>query len=82
VNKPTDSRRFRVLTGPARKDAVRKELAASHGIDWTQNVFTLSQSQRTALHDMAKAVGYRKPVSSYFSLGTAYFNYLARKAGV
>lgn len=72
-------RTFRTLTGETRKIAIRTELSAEpHNIDFSADPFTLYNSQRIVLADMAKAVGYRKPITSYFSLGAAFFVYLAK----
>ena len=60
------------------KGIMRAMLAKSHDIDFTKEVFQLSHSQRIGLSDMAKAVGYRKSVSSSLSLGAAFFVYLVR----
>lgn len=75
----TDYRKFRVMEGAQRRRAVRIELSQGmHAIDFTADVMTLSQSQRGALSDMAKAVGYRKPITSMHTLGGAFFCYLSR----
>lgn len=71
--------RFIHMQGQARKDAMRLELSgAPHNIDFSRDVFTLSFSQRAALCDMAKAVGYRKSPGSYHTLGGAFYGYLQR----
>jgi hypothetical protein len=41
------------------KSSTRATLTAAHGIDFTADFFTLSQSQACALADAAKAHGYR-----------------------
>ena len=63
------------------KAALRAALVASHGINFAQDVFTLSHSQRVALVDAAKECGYRKSISSNPTLGGAFFQYLAKDAG-
>lgn len=55
-------RKFRTLTGPARKVAVREHLFDSHGVKFGLDVHTLASSSMHALADMAKVCGYRKPV--------------------
>lgn len=60
------------------KALLRTMLENSVKINFKADVHTLSHSQRTALQDMAKSVGYRKSVSSSLSLGAAFFVYLAR----
>lgn len=62
------------------KTTIRAALAASHQIDFTADVFTLSHSQRVALVDAAKACGYRKSITSCLTLGGAFFQYLAKGA--
>lgn len=72
-------KKFRTLQGRTRKDAMRAELSKlPHEIDFGKSVYELSASQRCALSDMAKAVGYRKPVTSMHTLGGAFFCYLER----
>lgn len=61
------------------KAALRATLAAApHKVDFTLDPYQLTHSQRSALHDTARSVGYRKSVSSCLSLGAAFFVYLAK----
>jgi len=69
---------FRTLTGPARKSAMRAHLANIEGIDFRADPHTLTFAQQCALSDMAKAVSWRKSITSPLSLGLAFFVYLAR----
>ena len=71
-------KQYRTLTGPARKTAIRSHLARTDGIDWKADPHTLTQSQRCALSDMAKAVSWRKSITSPLSLGLSFFVYLSR----
>lgn len=70
-------RRFRTLTGPARKVAIRDYLK-SHGVAFAADVHTLSWEHRQLIATVAKCVGYRKPIGAAFSLGSAYYVYLSR----
>jgi len=76
--KTVELKTFRTLEGPARKEAMRFYLAKHHAIDFTADVFTLYSDQRGALVEMAKAVSWRKSISSPLSLGAAFFVYLAK----
>jgi len=69
---------FRTLEGAKRRDAMRAALVASHEIDFAADCHTLTQSQRCALADMAKAVSWRKSPTSPLSTGLAFFVYLSR----
>lgn len=60
------------------KQAIRAALTQSHGINFNQDVHTLSGDQRRACMDAAKACGYRVSRSSYFTLGSAFFVYLTK----
>jgi hypothetical protein len=72
-------RRYRTLTGAARKVAIRDYLKAQ-GVDFAAHtdVHTMSWEHRQLVATVAKAVGFRKSIGSPFSLGTAYFVYLSR----
>lgn len=74
-------RKFRTLSGAERRAAVRRYLADSAGLVFGNDPHTLSFSQRSALHDMARAVVWRKSISSCLSLGAAFYVYLSRDAG-
>lgn len=78
--KQTELRHFRTITGPARKQAIRVHLQRVAGIAFNADVHTLSFAQRDALATMAKAVSWRKSISSPMSLGSAFFVYLSRGA--
>ena len=59
-------------------------LAVSHlktcGIDFTKDYHaSVSFSQASELHEMARRVGYKKPKNANGSLGLYFFNYLNRK---
>ncbi len=73
-------RKFRTLTGPARKTAVREYLFEEYGVKFGGDVHTLSSAARNAVADMAKVCGYRKPINCAMSLGSAFYNYLSRGA--
>ena len=77
----TELKKFRTLAGPARRAAIRRHLAADAGLSFGNDPHTLSHSQRSALHDMARAVCWRKSISSCLSLGAAFYVYLSRDAG-
>lgn len=70
-------RRFRTLTGPARKVAVREHLAAL-GVEFGKDVNTIPGPLKSAVADMAKVCGYRKPITCPLSLGAAFYVYLSR----
>lgn len=76
--KTVELKHFRTLEGPERKAAMRFYLAKHEGIDFTQDVHTLYSGQRSALQDMAKAVSWRKSLTSPLSLGAAFFVYLVK----
>lgn len=78
MNKPQSLalRKFRTLTGPARKDAVRAHMTAAHGVVFGHDV--APASTHAALADMAKVCGYRKPIACTLSLGLAFYRYLSR----
>lgn len=73
-------RKFRTLTGPARKVAVREHLFDSHGVQFSEKTspHTLSGAARSALADMAKVCGFRKPINCAYTLGIAFYLYLSR----
>ena len=74
-------RKFRVLEGAARRRAIRAHLAESDKINFTADPHSLAQSQQCALADMARAVCWRKSITSCMSLGLAFYVYLSRDAG-
>lgn len=69
---------FRTMTGETRRKAIRSYLAAAVALDFAADPHALTHAQRGALHEMAKAVSWRKSISSPLSLGLAFFVYLAR----
>lgn len=71
-------RKFRTLTGPARKVAVREHLFETSGVKFGQDVHTLSGAAKSAVADMAKVCGFQKPIGCPLSLGAAFYNYLSR----
>lgn len=75
----TDLRHFRILSGTARRLAVRAHLTTHHGVNWTGCHTDLTRAQRAALEDMAKAVSWRKGIGSPLTLASAFFVYLARE---
>lgn len=72
-------RKFRTLDGPARRIAVRAHLAQSLGLVWNKSPFELTHTERTALDEMARAVGWRKSIASSLSLSAAFYVYLSRE---
>lgn len=71
-------RKLRTMTGPARRDAVRRYLTESAQIAFGVDPHTLAQSQQCALSEVARAVCWRKSISSPMSLGLAFYVYLSR----
>lgn len=69
---------FRTLTGAARKAAMRDYLTSAHGVVFGIDPHAVPSSHMQALHDMAKAVCWRKSISSPCSLGHAFYRYLSR----
>ena len=45
----------------------------SKGVDFNQDAFQLSSTVKNLLADAAKECKYRKPETSYFGLGGAFF---------
>lgn len=74
-------RKLRVMEGAQRRAAIRRALADNAGLTFGNDPHTLSFSQRSALNDMARAVCWRKSISSCLSLGAAFYVYLSRDAG-
>ena len=74
-------RKFRTLDGAQRRAAIRRHLAGADKIDFTADPHSLAISQQCALADMARAVCWRKSITSCMSLGLAFFVYLSRDAG-
>lgn len=77
----TELKKFRTLAGPARRAAIRRHLAGAEQIDFAADPHSLAISQQCALADMARAVCWRKSITSCMSLGLAFFVYLSRDAG-
>jgi hypothetical protein len=69
---------LRTLEGEARRDACRAHLAKHSGLTFNLDPHQLSFSQRIDLHDMAKAVCWRKSICSSLSFGAAYYVYLCK----
>jgi hypothetical protein len=72
-------RRYRTLTGQARKVALREHFAA-HGVPVGQSYHTFSQESRAMLATVAKAVCWRKPIGCPLNLAQAFYNYMTRGA--
>jgi hypothetical protein len=70
---------FRTIEGAERRAAMRKYLSESLGLKWDKSPYELTHSERTALDDMAKAVSWRKSISSPLSLSAAFYVYLSRE---
>lgn len=70
-------KRFRVLTGPARRIAMVHYLQA-HGVVFGQDVHAVPVSTLTACAELAKAVCWRKSLSSSMSIGAAFYLYLSK----
>jgi hypothetical protein len=73
-------RRYRTLTGMARKVALREHFAQSHGVDFAKAHHAMPHEARAALAEMAKAVCWRKPIGCPLNLGAAFYNWLQRGA--
>lgn len=73
-------RKLRTMEGAQRRAAIRKQLSESEKLVFGNDPHTLSFSQRSALNDMARAVCWRKSISSCLSLGAAFYVYLSRDA--
>lgn len=69
---------LRTLEGEARRDACRAHLAKHSDMRFDLDPHQLTHSQRIDLHDMAKAVCWRKSICSSLSLGAAYYVYLCK----
>lgn len=69
---------LRTLTGDARKQAARAHLTTEHGVTFGHGPHLLTWAQRDALSTLAKAVCWRKSISSSLSLGSAFYVYLSR----
>jgi len=74
-------RKLRTLEGAKRRAAIRAELDKSLGLKFGNDPHTLSFSERVALQDVARAVCWRKSITSCLSLGAAFYVYLSRDAG-
>ena len=72
-------KQFRTMTGPERRKAMRDHLTKVHAVDFYADVHAVPISALTACADMAKAVCWRKSISSSMSTGAAFFVYLARE---
>lgn len=73
-------RHLRTIEGAQRRATIRALLAKSDGLVFGNDPHTLSMSQRCSLQDMARAVSWRKSISSCLSLGAAFYVYLSRDA--
>lgn len=70
---------FRTMSGPERRTACRAHLVKHHGVDFSHgDPHGVGISGLTACADMAKAICWRKRVSSSMSLGAAFYVYLCR----
>lgn len=78
MSKQINLKTFRTIDGAARRDAMRAHLAEHAEIDFKADCHTLTFAQQCALSEMAKAVSWRKAITSPLSLGLAFFVYLAR----
>ena len=72
-------KQFRTMTGPERRKAMRDHLTKAHAVDFSADVHAVPISALNACADMAKAVCWRKSISSSMSTGAAFFVYLARE---
>jgi hypothetical protein len=70
---------LRTLTGDKRRAAIRAHLAKSAALSFNLDPHTVTMSQQIALSDMAKAVSWRKSITSPLSLGLAFYVYLSRE---
>jgi hypothetical protein len=57
-------------------DAIRE--LQEKGVNFEKDVFTLSSSDRSQLDEAARKYGYRRPKTSYFARGGAFFLCLQR----
>lgn len=73
-------RHLRTIEGAQRRATIRAMLAKSDALVFGNDPHTLSFSQRSALQDMARAVSWRKSITSCLSLGAAFYVYLSRDA--
>lgn len=72
-------RHLRTIQGAERRATIRALLEKSDDVEFGNDPHTLTFSQRTALQDMARAVSWRKSISSCLSLGAAFYVYLSRE---
>ncbi|MQR02340.1 hypothetical protein [Glaciimonas soli] len=61
------------------KANIRSNLQQQHNINFDDDFFTLRFPQLNALHEAAKACGYRKPQHANGSLACHFFAYLNKK---
>lgn len=71
-------KKYRTMAGHERRAACRAHLEKNDNIRFNKSPFELSHSERVALHDMAKAVSWRKSPASCLSLGAAFYVYLSK----
>jgi hypothetical protein len=76
--KPVDLKHFRTITGAERKAAMRAHLSKHDGVLFGMDPHAIPFSQQCALAEMAKAVSWKKSISSSLSLGLAFYVYLSR----
>lgn len=76
--KSIDLTTFRTVTGPERKTAMRAYLRQSYGLEFGLDPHAITMSQQCALADLAKAVSWKKSITSPLSLGLAFYVYLSR----
>lgn len=69
---------FRTMSGAERRAACRQHLSREHALDFSADVHAVPISGLAACADMAKAICWRKSVSSSMSIGAAFFVYLSR----
>lgn len=79
--KPVDLKTFRTVVGADRKAAMRAHLSKHDGVTFGLDPHSIPMSQQCALADMAKAVSWKKSISSSLSLGLAFYVYLSRDVG-
>jgi hypothetical protein len=70
---------FRTIEGAERRKAMRAHLAENNGIVWSKSPHELTHTERSALDAMARAVAWRKSISSPLSLCAAFYVYLSRE---
>lgn len=68
------------MEGATRRAAIRAHMLDALNMKWDKSPYELTSSERTALDEMAKAVGWRKSIASPLSLSAAFYVYLCRDA--